>query len=64
MNVTPTNWRKSTRSHLVSNCIEVGKLGSSAAVRDTKDRDGGYVAIDAARWSEFLLAVKAGRFSR
>ncbi|MGW0892522.1 DUF397 domain-containing protein [Saccharopolyspora sp. NPDC002578] len=63
MNVTPTNWRKSSRSHQVSNCVEVGRVGAGAAVRDTKYRAAGYLAIDADRWNEFLLAVKSGRFS-
>lgn len=64
MNVTPTKWRKSSRSQQVTSCVEVGRLGSGAAVRDTKDRAAGYMAVDGDRWNEFLLAVKTGRFSR
>ncbi|WP_243791828.1 DUF397 domain-containing protein [Saccharopolyspora gloriosae] len=64
MNATPMNWRKSSRSHQVSNCVEVGRLGSGAAVRDTKDRAAGYLAVEAELWSGFLLAIKSGRYER
>ncbi|MEU6130933.1 DUF397 domain-containing protein [Saccharopolyspora sp. NPDC047091] len=64
MNVTPTNWRKFSRSHQVSNCVEVGRFESGAAVRDTKDRAAGYLAVDGARWHEFLAAIESGRYAR
>nr|WP_246869195.1 DUF397 domain-containing protein [Saccharopolyspora sp. ASAGF58] len=31
-------------------------------MRDTKDRDAGYITADQAQWRSFLPAVKAGRF--
>ena len=64
MNATPLNWRKSSRSHQVSNCVEVGRLSSGAAVRDTKDRAAGHLAIHADRWAGFLAAIKDGRYDR
>ncbi|WP_258346014.1 DUF397 domain-containing protein [Saccharopolyspora gregorii] len=64
MKPIPTNWRKSSRSHQVSNCVEVGSFGSGAAVRDTKDRAAGYVSVDGARWNDFLAAIKSGRYAR
>ncbi|MER5394936.1 DUF397 domain-containing protein, partial [Saccharopolyspora sp. NPDC002686] len=35
-------WQKSSYSQPNGNCVEVGALSGGAAVRDTKDRDGGY----------------------
>ncbi|MGI8310784.1 DUF397 domain-containing protein [Saccharopolyspora hattusasensis] len=38
------------------------RLAEGAAIRDTKDRDAGYITADQAQWRSFLTAVKAGRF--
>lgn len=59
----PDNWRKSSRSQNTSHCVEVGRVGDGAAVRDTKDRSAGYFTTDPAQWSAFLDAVKADRFA-
>ncbi|MCX2731987.1 DUF397 domain-containing protein [Saccharopolyspora sp. NFXS83] len=56
-------WHKSSRSVNTDNCVEIGRLGAGAAVRDTKDRGAGYITSSAARWDDFLAAVKAGRFN-
>ncbi|RKT83109.1 protein of unknown function [Saccharopolyspora antimicrobica] len=54
-------WRKSSRSASGGNCVEVGFGFDAVGVRDTKDRDGGYLAVAPAQWQSFLLAVKDGR---
>ncbi|MDA3626535.1 DUF397 domain-containing protein [Saccharopolyspora sp. WRP15-2] len=59
--VTITNWRKSSRSG-THNCVEVGRCGDGAAVRDTKDRSAGHLTVDRERWSDFLAAVKTDKF--
>lgn len=61
-NATPTGWRKSSRSTQTENCVEVGRVGDGAAVRDTKDRAAGYFTANRQQWSHFMEAVKAGRF--
>ncbi|SDY61935.1 protein of unknown function [Saccharopolyspora shandongensis] len=60
--VTIDGWRKSSHSG-THNCIEVGRLGHNAAVRDTKDRDGGLLSFASERWSDFLAAVKVDKFN-
>ncbi len=57
-------WRKSSRSANTDNCVEVGKAATGAAVRDTKDRAGGYLTTTREQWSGFLLAIKDGRYDR
>ncbi|GAB2684886.1 hypothetical protein GCM10027271_54130 [Saccharopolyspora gloriosae] len=55
-------WRKSSRSVNTDNCVEIGHRDAGAAVRDTKDRGAGHLTVDAARWEDFLAAVKADHF--
>ncbi|MEV0053827.1 DUF397 domain-containing protein [Saccharopolyspora shandongensis] len=57
-------WKKSTYSHPNGNCVEVGRLSSGTAVRDTKERSAGYFVANASQWADFVAAVKTGRFER
>lgn len=63
MTVSPVNWRKSTRSARETACVEVGRVGDGAAVRDTKDRAAGYFTTDRRQWQAFVAALKADRFA-
>lgn len=60
----PTNWRTSTYTHPNGNCVEVGRAGDRAAVRDTKNRAAGHLTIGAAQWSAFVRRVASGRYDR
>lgn len=54
-------WRKSSYSGGGNDCVEVAFIGSTPAVRDSKDPDGGVIRIDGAQWRELLDAVSTGR---
>ncbi|MEB3366741.1 DUF397 domain-containing protein [Saccharopolyspora mangrovi] len=60
--VVPTGWRKSTHSGQQVSCVEVGSVGSGAAVRDSKNLDAGYFTTTSRQWRLFVDAVKSGRF--
>lgn len=55
-------WRTSSRTSATQTCVEVGGAPGIAGVRDTKDRDGGALRIASSRWSDFITAIKSGRY--
>ncbi|QUH00480.1 DUF397 domain-containing protein [Saccharopolyspora erythraea] len=58
----PVNWRKSSRSATGNACVEVGRVGGGAAVRDTKNRAAGHLTATNDQWQSFLAAIKTGRY--
>jgi hypothetical protein len=53
---TPGTWFKSSRSKETQDCVEVN-LDEMIGVRDTKDRDGGQLAVTTRAWSAFTNVV-------
>jgi Domain of unknown function (DUF397) len=52
--LTRAAWRKSTHSGGGNECAEVAALDGVTAVRDTKNRAGGHIAVDHDSWRAFL----------
>lgn len=57
-------WTKSTRSGGQGDCVEVYVDGDAAAFRDSKNPQGGIVALPRETLAAFIEDVKAGRFNR
>ena len=56
-------WRKSTYSGGNGSCVEIADLGTAAAVRDSKDRNGPRLVFVAGDWRSFIDSIKAGEHS-
>ncbi|GGM43431.1 hypothetical protein GCM10012275_12980 [Longimycelium tulufanense] len=53
-------WRKSSRSSELQNCVEVAALSRGVALRDSKDPAGPVLAFGRDAFSSFLSQVKNG----
>ena len=58
MDLFSANWRKSSYSGTESSCVEVAFGTDRAAVRDSKDPDGGALVLSPASFA--ALVVEAG----
>lgn len=58
----PLGWRTPSRSQGAHNCVEIGHVADRAAVRDTKNRDAGYLTTTGKQWAAFISSIKAGRY--
>jgi hypothetical protein len=57
MNTDQTRtWKTSSYTGSNGNCVEVA-AGSTVAVRDTKDRDGGMLTVSSASWTAFTAIL-------
>lgn len=53
-------WKKSSYSSNAHACVEVAVTADMVGVRDTKDRRGGTLVVDRARWAKFVTSLKDG----
>jgi hypothetical protein len=58
----PTGWRKSSHSTAGNDCVEVAQTAATCAVRDSKDPDGGHIAVTAEAWRTFTDHIKGGGY--
>ncbi|TDD89735.1 DUF397 domain-containing protein [Saccharopolyspora karakumensis] len=55
------NWRKSSKSAVEGNCVEVAVAPEVVGVRDSKDRDGDVLVFPQQRWADFLSGLRRSR---
>ncbi|MFD0902877.1 DUF397 domain-containing protein [Actinomadura sediminis] len=53
-------FRKSSFSEGANGCVEAAVLGQDHLVRDSKDPDGGCLALDGGTWNALLTEIKRG----
>lgn len=52
------NWHKSSYSGNGPTCVEVAETGSRVHVRDTQNRDLGYLTFPGSDWSSLLASLR------
>lgn len=60
------DWRKSSYSGSSNDemCVELGELTGGVGIRDSKDPDGGRLAVSSAEFSVLVARIKRGALDR
>jgi hypothetical protein len=56
-------WRKSSYSGSQANCVEVGNAPGLVKIRDTRDRRGPTLTVNADAWRQFTTGTDARKES-
>ncbi|MGH3156993.1 MAG: DUF397 domain-containing protein [Streptosporangiaceae bacterium] len=59
LDLNHAQWRKSSRSSANGACVEVGPLGRSVVVRDSKNPDGSKLIFPSLAWANFIRGQHA-----
>ncbi|WP_444961214.1 DUF397 domain-containing protein [Nocardiopsis sp. M1B1] len=54
------DWHKSSYSATGSNCVEAREHAGGADVRDTQNREHGYITVPASQWVALLAGLERG----
>ncbi|QFG27148.1 DUF397 domain-containing protein [Actinomadura sp. WMMB 499] len=55
-------WRKSSRSGGGNQCVEVARISDARAIRDSRNPEGGHVALRANAYGTLVSRIKNGEF--
>ena len=58
MTDSPVTWRKSSFSTGQNDCVEVAATQAGVLVRDSKNRDAGFLAVSRSAWAELVAEIK------
>jgi Domain of unknown function (DUF397) len=62
VDLSRTNWRKSTKSQGSGQCVEVAEINDVVAVRDSKNPTGPALIFTPAEWRAFIDGARDGEF--
>lgn len=60
MDLSYVQWRKSSRSGVQSNCVEIAFAANHIFTRDSKNPTGPTLSCNQTEWTAFLSSVKNG----
>ncbi|HZR48428.1 MAG TPA: DUF397 domain-containing protein [Streptosporangiaceae bacterium] len=58
MTDSPVTWRKSSFSTGQNDCVEVAATQAGVLVRDSKNREAGFLTVSRSAWAELLDEIK------
>lgn len=58
MTDSPVTWRKSSFSTGQNDCVEVAATQAGVLVRDSKNREAGFLTVSRNAWAELLDQIK------
>ena len=60
--LSDVRWKKSNRSGAGNNCVQIANLGTTRAVRDSKNPTGPALVFTTIAWSAFTTGIRTGEF--